>query len=129
MAPKSESGIHWLSLFGDRPYKDDTDTTLLKGYEGSYRPGIKSTFKPGPNPEKNGYLRVPEAFYKGVLPKVTLVKVVNNCIVKRYLRTLPNDKTPADEWEQITQICREVEEQGLIYDFYERRYGLYKLRF
>ncbi len=128
MAPKRDDTHFWISLFGNRPKEGPLDKAYM-GYGGSYQPSIKGTFNPGPTPVHGGYFRVPEAFYRAVLPKVTLVKVLNRCISKKYVLTLPNNKASEEQQKQILQVCKEVEEQGVIYDFYKRRYGLYELGF
>lgn len=129
MGPKLEGTHFWLSLFGNRPYKDER--LGRRAYEGSYDPSVVGNFNPGSDASREGYFRVPEAFYKAVLPKVTLVKILNRCIDKKYLHTLPDDKTPAKKWDEIVRTCKEVEEQGVIYDFYfdEIRPGLRELGF
>lgn len=125
-APKAETGVHWLSLFGNRPYdKDDRDSTLWMGLQGGWGPRVKTiTFDPVPTPESKGYFRVPEAFYRGVLPKVTLVKVLNDCINYHYAYTYRKEKAAADHWAEIFRTCKATEEQGLIYDFFHKKFGL-----
>lgn len=117
-APLKEKGSHWLSLQGERPYsrdKDGNDPTLWGAVHGTYRPGIKSTFDPGPDPESKGYFRVPEAFNKAALPKVTLIKVMNWCIGQRHSHAHPVGKPMSPEsWEPIAYTCDEVEHHGRI---------------
>jgi hypothetical protein len=128
-----ETGMHWLSLFGHRPYgEDDRNSSLWKGLQGSWGARVNTAaFHAGKNPESEGYFRVPEALYNAALPKVTLVKALNQCIAKKYLHTLPDDKTPAKKWDEVVRTCREVEEKGVIYSFYfdEIRHGLHELGF
>lgn len=118
-APKPESGIHWLSLAGNRPYdKDDKNSTLWRGMAGSWGTRVNTpAFDPGPAPESKGYFRVSEAFNKAALPKVTLVKVLNWCINQRYARdTRPiHIKGMSDEaWQSFDARCRATEEHGVI---------------
>lgn len=119
-APLQEGGSHWLSLQGERPYsrhKDGKDPTLWGAVHGSYQSGIKSTFDPSLHTKSKGYFRVPEAFNKAALPKVTLVKVLNWCINQRYARdTRPiHIKGMSDEaWQAFDARCRAVEEHGVI---------------
>lgn len=125
-APKAETAVHWLSLFGERPYdQDDRDSTLWRGMQGSWGGLVKTVaFDPGPSPESNGYFRVPEAFNKAALPKVTLVKMLNDCINYRHAYKNRKDKASAEHWIEIFRICKDAEEQGLIYDFFHKTYGL-----
>lgn len=118
-APKDKAGIHWLSLFGNRPYEQDArDSDLWSGMHGSWGGRVKTTnFNPGPNPESKGYFRVPETLNKAALPKVTLVKVLNWCINQRYARdTKPiHTKGMSDEtWQAFDARCRATERHGVI---------------
>jgi len=126
IAPKRYDSHYWLSLFGQRPY---TAGVRGKAREGSYDPSITGNFNPGARAKEQGYFRVPQAFYSEVLPKVTLVKVLNNCITKKHVFGLPGDKTSVEQREKIILMCQEIEEQGVIYDLYKQRHGLYELGF
>lgn len=128
IAPKRNGTHYWISLYGNRP-KEGPLGKAYAGYGGSYRPSIKGSFDPGSAPIKEGYFRVPEAFHRAVLPKVTLVKVLNRCISKKYIFTLPNNKASEEQQKQILHVCKGAEEQGVIYDFYRQQYGLYELGF
>lgn len=123
-APLQQGGAHWLSLLGERPYsrdKDGNDPTLWGAVHGTYQPGIKSTFEPGPAPESKGYFHVPEAFNKAALPKVTLVKMLNMCITQkdahRYYRK------PESSGEKMFRTCRDAEERGVINPAYSWQEG------
>ena len=125
-APLQDGGVHWLSLNGERPYsrgKDGRYSTLWSGARGLYNSNIQSIFAPGPNPESKGYFRVPEVFAREVLPKVTLVKVLNWCIQKKHAHANPVGKPmPPELWQQIADRCEEAEQRGRIlpdpqYDF------------
>lgn len=116
MAPKPDISHFWLSLFGNRPYSEGR---LSKAYEGSFQRGMKGSFDPGPEPIKDGYFRVPDAFYRAVLPKVTLVKALNRCISSRHVLTL-DGKSLSDSGVRAMGACKEVEEHGIIYGI---RYG------
>lgn len=126
IAPKRAGTYYWISLFGNRPYKEGL---LSKAYGGSYQPSIKGNFTPGPQPTRDGYFRIPENFYLAILPKVTLAKVLNDCIGRKHGFTLPNNKTPEEQRGQVLHLCKEVEENGVIYDFYRQRHGLFNLGF
>jgi len=115
MAPIPDGGIHWLSLFGNRPYHDDAALQTTKALSSGFLQNMKSKFNPGQHPEKDGYFRVPEAFYRAVLPKVTLVKAINACVNYRHAYTLPNKGTP-EKWAKLFGACKEIEELGVIYD-------------
>ncbi len=112
-APKRDNSRFWLSLFGKNPYSAGKPGASVHG---SYVPSFKGTFDPGAHPEKDGYFRVPEAFYQTVLPKVTLVKTLNSCISKGYIYTLPNKGSPG-YWAEIFSVCKNAEQLGLIYGF------------
>jgi hypothetical protein len=113
LAPKAGTNHFWLSLFGNRPYKEGR---LSKALHGSYLPRLQGSFEPGPEPAKNGYFfRVPEKFYRAVLPKVTLAKALNDCIGRRYASTLPN-KASAEKWAEIFAACEDMEHNGTIYN-------------
>lgn len=120
-APLMKGGAHWLSLLGERPYNRDKDgnySTLWGAVHGTYQPGIKSIFDPGFVPESKGYFRVPEAFNKAVLPKVTLVKVMNNCINQKDAYRKRTGAKPEDSGEKVFRTCRDIEELGVIRDVY-----------
>lgn len=109
VAPKAEKGILWLSLFGDNPYG-------IKGPQiRSYRRDIKLTFDPGPNPERAGYVRMPEALYRALLPKVTLAKMLNWCINQEFAFSTRRGRGVSQEVSDgISRRCRDAEERGKI---------------
>lgn len=115
-APKAGTGIHWLSLFGKRPYdKDDLDSTLWRGMQGSWGVRVKTTaFDPGPNPQSKGYFRVPEAFNKAALPKAALVKVMNWCIRQKHSPSDWKTNGQTISWQQLMYRCDEAELNGRI---------------
>lgn len=109
VAPKAEKGIIWLSLSGDNPYG-------IKGpQDRSYIRDIKLTFDPGPNPERAGYIRMPEALYKAMLPKAALIEMLNKCIGDEFAYSTRRGKGVSQEdWDAITRRCRDAEERGKI---------------
>lgn len=110
VAPKAEKGIIWLSLSGDNPYG-------IKGppKQRSYTRDIQLTFDPGPNPERAGYIRMPEALYRVMLPKEALIKVLNWCIGEEFAHSTRRGKHVSKEvWDGITRRCRDAEE-GKVY--------------
>ena len=110
VAPKAEKGIIWLSLFGDNPYD-------IKGppKQRSYTRDIKLTFDPGPNPERSGYVRMPEALYRALLPKVTLAKMLNWCIGEEFAHSTRRGEHVSQEvWDGISRRCRDATERGKI---------------
>lgn len=114
VAPKAEKGIIWLSLFGDNPYG-------IKGPQRrSYTRDIKLTFDPDPNPEQAGYIRMPEALYKAMLPKEALIKVLNWCINQDFAKSdridrgLPKRISKEDE-DKISRRCQDAAERGMVY--------------
>lgn len=109
VAPKAEKGIIWLSLSGDNPYG-------IKGPQRrSYIRDIKLTFDPGPNPERAGYIRMPEALYRAMLPKEALIKILNKCIGDEFAHSTRRGKGVSQEvWDAITRRCRDAEERGKI---------------
>lgn len=127
-APLKEGGSHWLSLYGERPYsrdKDGNDPTLWIGALGGYRPGVKSVFDPGSNPERNGYFQVPDAFNKAALPKAALVKMLNWCINQRFAHSTRSGRgVSAEVWEGISRRCQDAEERGKIDPGYPGKEGL-----
>ena len=112
LAPKTEGTHYWFSLFGTHPYLEGPSG---KAISGSYMRGVQGSFNPGPTPIKEGYFRMPEAFYQAVLPKVTLAKALNTCIGLRHASTLPN-KATAERWAEIFAACEDTEKNGTIYD-------------
>lgn len=112
VAPKAEKGILWLSLFGDNPYGIISRYSHQKE---SYTRDIKLTFDPEPNPERAGYVRMPEALYKALLPKVTLAKMLNWCINQEFVPPTRTGKEVSQEVrEGISRRCRDAEERGKI---------------
>jgi len=112
MAPKQDTVHFWLSLLGDRPYKMGP---LSKAFLGSHIRGMQGSFDPGAEPMKDGYFRIPEAFYRAVLPKVTLAKALNDCIGLRHTSAALN-KGSQEAWEKVYAACQEMEESGTIYN-------------
>jgi len=112
LAPKAEFTHYWLSLFGSHPYLEGPGG---KARSGSYMRGVQDSFNPGPTPVKEGYFRMPEAFFQAVLPKVTLAKALNICISKRHVSALPN-KAPTEWWTSVFSACQDMEQNGTIYN-------------
>ncbi len=112
-APKAEKGILWLSLFGNNPYG------IISHYShemGNYTRDIQLTFDPGPNPERAGYVRMPEALYRAMLAKSALIKVLNWCIGEEFAHSTRRGKHVSKEvWDGISRRCRDAEEQGKVY--------------
>ncbi len=130
IAPLRDGGAHWLSLLGERPYSKDQDggdQSLWLGAVGGARSGIKSVFDPGPTPESKGYFRVPEAFNKAALPKVTLVKVLNMCITQKHAYFRRTRIAPENSGKNVFRACRDVEEQGVVRDIYSGKDTLQEL--
>jgi hypothetical protein len=117
LAPKAEGTHYWLSLLGKHPYREGSGGRALSG---SYMRGIRGSFNPGPVPDKEGYFRMPEAFYHAVLPKVTLAKALNDCIGLRHASTLPN-KASVEEWTEVFAACKDMEQNGTIYNVRGKR--------
>lgn len=114
-APRLEGGSHWLSLLGERPW-DQTVSISPKAAHGVHNPRITAPFDPGSDPESMGYFRVPEAINKEALPKATLIKVLNWCIVKKHYHTNPVGKPmPAESWQPIADRCEAAENRGEIF--------------
>lgn len=112
LAPKAEGTHYWLSLFGTHPYLERPGGKALSG---SHMRGMQGSFNPGPAPNKDGYFRMPEAFYQAVLPKVTLAKALNECINQRHVSSLPN-KWPQESWAKVFAACEEMETNGTVYN-------------
>lgn len=112
LAPKSDTAHFWLSLFGKHPYKGRPGGEARIG---TYVRGLQGYFSPGPEPLKEGYFRVPEAFYRAVLPKVTLAKALNLCVNQRHAYTLPNMGSPETR-AKVFAACKDMEENGSIYE-------------
>lgn len=111
-APKAEKGILWLSLFGDNPYG------IVSHYShemGNYTRDIKLNFDPGTNPERAGYVRMPETLYRAMLAKSALIKVLNWCINQEFAHSTRRGKHVSKEDEdRIARRCRDAKE-GKIY--------------
>lgn len=112
LAPKAEGTHYWLSLLGKHPYLESPSG---KARSGSYVRDAHGSFNPGPAPNKDGYFRMPEAFYQAVLPKVTLAKALNECINQRHVSSLPN-KWPQESWAKVFAACEEMEKNGTVYN-------------
>ncbi|MDD5242092.1 MAG: hypothetical protein PHG47_10315 [Sulfuricella sp.] len=121
-APKAEKGVFWLSLFGDNPYG------IISRYSHQneiYTRNIKLTFDPGPNPERAGYVRMPEALNRAMLPKEALIKMLNWCINQEFAHSTRSGKGISKEaWDDISRRCRDAEERGKIDPGYPGRAGL-----
>lgn len=124
-APLKDGGSHWLSLQGENPYNKGKRRNGPA--HGTYEPGIKDTFDPGPTPKSHGYFRVPEAFNKAALPKVTLVKVMNWCIQQRHRPSDWRVNGQTIGWQQLMYRCEEAEQRGRILPdprYYSSKEGL-----
>jgi hypothetical protein len=122
VAPKAENGVLWLSLFGDNPYGIISRYTHQSEI---YTRDIKLTFDPGPNPERAGYVRMPEALYKAMLPKEALIKVLNWCINQEFADSTRRGKGVSQEArDAISRRCRDAEEQGKVYTIAPGKEGM-----
>jgi len=112
-APKAEEGVLWLSLFGDNPYGIVSRYTHQSEI---YIRDTKLTFDSGSNPERAGYVRIPETFYRAMLAKSALIKVLNWCISEEFAHSTRRGKHVSKEvWDGISRRCRDAEEQGKVY--------------
>lgn len=122
VGPKSSTGIFWISLFGKLPYKNENALNSPRALAGMYT-DINTSFQPGIYPENNGYIRLPQSFQHVVLPKVTLIKSINQCITYVYGYEKRKKKIPIDIGNQLYSHCRDLKEDGLVYDFYNKKIG------
>lgn len=119
VVPLQQNGALWLSLFGKTPYYDDSDPASKRALTQSYKE-TNTTFEPGEHPENKGYVKLPHSFYEVALPKMALIKVLNVCIAdKQHL-----NKASKEAQEDFLKHCKEMEEQGVIYNLYQNKYGL-----
>lgn len=117
IGPKAPSGIFWLSLFGELPYKNISSLNSPRALSGSYS-DMTNIFIPEKFPEHQGYIRLPESFYNITLPKITLVKILNRCISARYSYknpTVRNEKI-TKAYNEFNQSCEDAERNGQIFD-------------
>lgn len=117
IGPKSSSGIFWFSLYGNLPYKYETNSSSPRAVSGSYSKKT-DTFQPGEFPEDQGYVRLPQSFYNITLPKVTLIKTLNRCITARYSYKHPSVRSEkiTKAYNEFDQWCEDAERNGQIFD-------------
>ena len=117
--PLQNNGSLWLSIFGRTPYYDNSNPLSKRVFRESYKE-TNTTFEPGEHPENQGYVKLPHSFYEVALPKMALIKVLNVCIAdKQHL-----NKASKEAQEDFLKHCKEMEEQGVIYNLYQNKYGL-----
>lgn len=114
--PLQTRGSLWLSLFGERSYKNiiiDTSHALIGSYNDK-----NETFQPDPYPETQGFVRLPKIFTEIALPKMVLIKDLNRCISGRYSYEHPsvrNEKI-TKAYNEFNQWCKDAEQNGQIFD-------------
>lgn len=122
MGPKHPDSRHWIWLFGELSYNKEGSPWVHRYSERftkwmGWRDG--GTFDPGPlaHTLANGHVRVPEAFYEAVLPKVTLIKAVNQCLMYRNGYEVGRVKDIDGSKARHMKACEEVEREGTIYEY------------
>ena len=126
ISPLKKGGAHWISLLG----KTSVLPYITSAIDGIYNPNIKEVdLNSNEMNFNNGYFKVPDKFYKQVLPKVTLAKVVNKCIYKEHAISIAMKKSNKknDAWKEISERCNDIKKYGLISDPYldsSREHGL-----
>lgn len=120
LAPKRPGSYYWLSLFGEIPFEQGSASKAISwGLSIQFQKWLhEDTFKPGPPEEavKRGFIRLPEQLYVDVLPKIALIKSMNDCITAR-TGIQRRGKLRKGEAE-ILAACDRVEKRGEILDIY-----------
>jgi hypothetical protein len=118
LAPKRPGSRYWLSLFGELPFNEKGGPGPFN-YSKEFMNWLwKGTFDPGP-PERalrNGLVLVPEAFYQAVLPKVTLIKAVNQCLIWRSGYERGTIKDIEGSKNAAFTACDAIEKKGEIHE-------------
>jgi len=141
-APLAKGGAHWISLSGKLPlgygatFKGSVDS------KNSYRDDYEIIdFSKHPNSKLPGFNKVPNKFSNILLPKVSLIKVMNVCIQKERnspefkSRYVYNNEKPirypefiVDDTVEIESRCADIRLHGILTDpylFNEREDGAF----
>jgi len=116
LAPLKNGGSHWVSLIDKFPFKAISPEGQLRGHASGYNPyydGFEFNLKLIKS-NKN-YFRIPLKFYKLLLPKLTLVNVLNSCINVEYSLSRKNKTN-----RETSERCSDIRINGLISDPYLR---------
>jgi hypothetical protein len=117
LAPKRPGSRYWIWLFGELSFDRRSGQPHRYGAEFS-KWLMDGTFDPGPLGQAlgKGFVRMPEAFYARLLPKVTLIKALNQCISYRagyeqgFIKDVDGSRAKA------FAACAEVEGKGEIHE-------------
>lgn len=117
LAPKRSGARYWLSLFGELS-RNAKGSPQPHRYTDEFRKWLYyGTFDPGSveGALDKGYVLLPESFYETVLPKVTLIKSMNQCIAERSAYARGSSKDISGAKDRILAACEAVEQKGEIY--------------
>jgi len=129
-APLKKNGSHWFSLLGYLPFDNKRThggpSPIMQSYSLKY--GNLKMEKSNFNFNK-GYFQLTSKFHQMVLPKLTLVKALNNCIYKEKVgnQSLEVRNKNKAKWEEIKSRCDDIRKSGIISDpylYYSREQGL-----
>lgn len=115
--PLQKEGSLWLSLFGDRSYKNQVITHLLMAAGGLYNE-TTGNFIVDEHPKMHGFVHLPKTFTEIALPKMALIHDLNRCISARYSYKHPsvrNEKI-TKAYNELNQWCEDAERNGQIFD-------------
>lgn len=133
--PLQTGGSLWLSLFGERSYKNiiiDTSHALIGSYNDK-----NETFQPDPYPETQGFVRLPKTFTEIALPKMALIKDLNRCIAAQYSHENPvaTSEKATQAYNEFSKWCEDTKRNGIIFNpsdyLFQRpkRNGLFEIGF
>jgi len=119
IGPKRPESHHWIWLFGELPFNKEGGPFVHAYSDKFMQWTMNGTFDPGPLEQTlaNGHVRVPEAFYEAVLPKVTLIKAVNECITYRNGYEVGRVRDIGGSRARHMKACEDVEREGTIYEY------------
>lgn len=119
LAPKRPDSRYWILLLGELPF-DLGGKPHPYNYSDQFKKWLWSgTFNAGRDDHAlaKGFVRVPEALYRAVLPRVALIKSVNECVTWRARYVRAPRKDPLERFKTaIFAACDDVETKGEIYD-------------
>jgi hypothetical protein len=121
-APKRPGSTYWIWIFGELSFNPHTGSNPY-WYSDAFRRWLsEGTFNAGPLDKAlaQGYVRLPEVLFESVLPKVTLIKAVNQCIGLRSGYSRGTVKDVDGSKREDMAACAAVEERGEIYQITTR---------
>jgi hypothetical protein len=118
LAPKRPGSRYWISIVGEL-FRNPSGSQNLYFYSNEFNKWLSTgTFDPGPVEHAlgKGLVLFPESLYEILLPKVTLIKAVSQCISYRSGYEQGHLKDVDGSKAKVFAACTEIETKGEIYE-------------